>query len=124
MGHFRAFFCELENLGEVQAMQQVRNISGVANRDVEDEKTIYLPQSMTVRNVYGCYLDEFGFGITTYGDGNYVVTWLGEGEQPAYPDLSTFHSLWKQEFGHVKVSKNGFEDICVLCWEFSNRHHW
>ncbi|KAL3791726.1 hypothetical protein HJC23_007493 [Cyclotella cryptica] len=90
MGHFWAFFCELENLGEVRATQQVRNISGVANRNVEAEKTIYLPQSMTVRNVYGHYLDELGFGITTYGHKNYVVKWLGEGEQPAYRTSQPF----------------------------------
>eukprot|EP00804_Cyclotella_cryptica_P009915 CCRYP_017353-RA/>CCRYP_017353-RA protein AED:0.10 eAED:0.19 QI:644/0/0.33/0.66/1/1/3/0/331 len=109
MGHFWAFFCELENLGKVRATRQVRNISGVANHDVEDEKIIYLLQSNTVRKVYGRYLDELGFGITTYGNGNYVVTWLGEGEQPAYPDFSTFHSLWKGEFGHVKFLGGGDE---------------
>jgi hypothetical protein len=93
---------------------------GLANRDEDDDKTIYLPQEMSIRNSYGRYLDGRGFDIEWFNNGAYNVTWMGEGE---HPDLTTFFNIWRRDFGHIKVSRS-IEDICELCFKFSNRHHF
>ena len=117
------FFADLEKLGEVRATRTVKTMCGLANRDEDDGKTIYLPQEMSIRNCYGRYLDGRGFDIEWFNNGDFNVTWMGEGEQPNYPDLTTFFNIWRRDFGHIKVSRS-IEDICELCFKFANRHHY
>jgi hypothetical protein len=78
---------------------------------------------MSIRNCYGRYLDGLRFEVEHFSNENYNVTWKGEGEQPNYPDLTTFFNIWRRDFGHIKVSRS-IEDICEQCFKFANRHHF
>ena len=64
---------------------------------------------MSIRSVYGSYLDRLNYDI----DGNDPLV--------PYVSLMTFYSICKRDFPHVKVSHQA-EDTCTLCDQFANRH--
>jgi hypothetical protein len=88
---------------------------------------------MSLRGCYGDYLSRLGYTITVFNDGNYEVESKKDQDEdedgddepppPPYVSLTCFYSLWRRDFGHIKVSKPS-EDICNLCVAFVNRHKY
>ena len=118
------FFTErLIPLCEVRATETVRTMVGLRN-NTDNTDLVYLPTYMSVRSVYGSYLDGLGYDIETANDGNYEVTPRPtDSNEPLVPyvSLMTFYAIWKRDYPHVKVSRQA-EDTCSLCDQFANRH--
>lgn len=118
------FFTErLIPLCEVRATETVRTMVGLRN-NTDNTDLVYLPTYMSVRSVYGSYLNGLGYDIETANDGNYEVTQCQtDSNEPlvSYVSLMTFYAIWKRDYPHVKVSRQS-EDTCSLCDQFANRH--
>lgn len=116
------FWSGIEAFAEVRATKTIRTITGLEAQG-DDDGVVHLPQYFSLRNLYGRYLDELGYDMKQYGNGSYEVLWrevAGDMKKP-YVQLTTFYNVWKQHFGHIKVS-NRVEDICVLCYQFMHRN--
>ena len=121
-GPIKEFWAGVESLSEIRATKTIRSVSGLETQGDSDGE-VRLPQYFSLRNLYGRYLDELGYDFKQYGNVFYDVIFRNEdgATQKPYVQLSTFHNIWKKDFGHIKVSTR-IEDICVMCYRFANRH--
>lgn len=117
------FWSGIEAFAEVRVTKTIRTVTGLEAHG-DDDGVVHLPQFFSLRNLYRRYLDELGYEMKQYGNGSYEVLWReveGETTEKPYVQLTTFYNVWKQHFGHIKVS-NRVEDICVLCYQFMHRY--
>lgn len=66
------FFERLSKLCEVRATETVRNMCGITNSTADIDR-VYLPTWMSLRGCYASYLDDLGYDVKQYNDGNYEV---------------------------------------------------
>ena len=118
------FWDGVQNLAEIRATKVVRTVAGLETQGDADG-VVHLPQYFSIRNLYGRYLDDLGYDMKQYGNGSYQVSWreVEGGSRKPYVQMTTFYNVWQQHFGHIKVSSR-IEDICVLCYQFANRHKY
>ena len=70
---------------------------------------IQLPLPYSARHCYRIYLKAMGYSSTYNSNGAVNVTWDGNEEdtKPKYMSATTYYSVWKQDFPHLKVSLGG-----------------
>ncbi len=101
IGHFE----ELCQLGAQSPTSKASANDGVAD--------INLPLPYSARACYRIYLKQLGYSATYKTTGATSVQWEGdeEDEKPKYMSATTYFTLWKSEFPHLKVS---FVDIVAF----------
>jgi hypothetical protein len=101
IGHFE----ELCQLG----VQEPTSKASTNDGDVD----INLPLPYSARACYRIYLKQLGYSATYSTTGATSVQWEGdeEDEKPKYMSATTYFTLWKSAFPHLKVS---FVDIVAF----------
>ena len=121
----RDHFTILEGYAEPQATRYVREVTGEVTERDNDDKSLFLPTSMTKRYCYKRYCYDRGVQVKTNNKG--VMTTSPrtdfDGEQKECIQWSSYFRYWGNEFSHLKVGKPS-EDICSYCFMFANRHKY
>ena len=107
---------------EPLATRYVREKTGQLTTRDADDKTTYLPSSMSKRGVYRQYCHERGKKVVTAHTVSQVTLEdIPDKEVFECISWSAFLSFWKSNFPHLKVS-TPHEDICKECYIFANSH--
>lgn len=121
----REHFTVLEGFAEPQATRYVREVTGEVTERDNDDKSIFLPTSMSKRYCYKRYCYDRGVAVKTNNKG--VMTTEPrtdfEGEPKECIPYSSYFRFWGTEYSHLKVGKPS-EDICSYCFMFANRHKY
>jgi hypothetical protein len=113
---------ELCDLGEPVATRIVQEVTGLIELCDKEDSTIYLPTVMRRRAIYCNYCRELGWQMITKQNGGYRQEWVGDGPEPATPNIMSWRSFqrhWKPNYPHLKVSTQR-EDVCSHCFVVAN----